>query len=82
MRPLIRVGEPAARAVHGRGLGLEREGLRLRVALLELHLEKSTLRAFIRGGVPVLKRRSERPSSRSLSASGPEGASPSDQSLG
>ena len=40
-------------------------------------LEKSTLRAFIRGGVPVLKRRRESPSSRSRSASGPEGASPS-----
>ena len=40
-------------------------------------LEKSTLRAFILGGVPVLKRRSERPRPRRRSESGPEGASPS-----
>lgn len=40
MRPLIRVGEPAARAVHRRGLGLEREGLGLGVALLDLHFGK------------------------------------------
>ena len=39
--------------------------------------EKSTLRAFTRGGVPVLKRRSESPISASRPARGMLAASPS-----